>query len=138
VDWITPEVAIGDYLEAQDTALLKRHGFRSVVSLDGTLTAKHAAEFGLSEVASYRFIDGAGNDLRLFRLAIDDLRRLAQLEPPVMVQCHAGRSRSAVVVAAYLMHSQAIEPEEALAAIAARREISASPALVELLHQLEA
>ena len=136
MDWITDEVAIGNYLEAQDVALLKQHAFRSVVSLDGSLSAKSAAEFGLAEVAAYRLIDGAGNDLRLFRYAIDDLRRLARLQPPVLVQCHAGRSRSAVVVAAYLMYARKLEPEEAIAAVAAKREINIAPALVELLHKL--
>ncbi len=137
MDWITPAVAIGNYLEAQDADLLKTHAFRSVVSLDGTLTAKHAAEFGLSEVATYRLIDGTGNDLRVFRLAIDDVRWLARLLPPVLVQCHAGRSRSAVAVAGYLMHLHGIEPEKAIAVVAAKREINVAPALLELLRKVE-
>jgi hypothetical protein len=75
LDWITEEVAIGNYREAQNAALLEQHAFRSVVSLDGTLSFGQAAEFGLFEVASYRLIDGAGNDLRVFRFAINDLLR---------------------------------------------------------------
>jgi protein-tyrosine phosphatase len=137
LDWITDEVAIGNYLEAQDAALLKEHAFRSVLSLDGTLSGKQAAAFGLSEVASYRLIDGPGNDLRVLQFAIDDLCRLARLHPPVLVQCHAGRSRSAVVVAAYLMQVRGIEPGDAMAAVAAKREINVTPALVELLHKLD-
>ena len=78
MDWISEEVAIGNYLEAQDATLLKQHAFRSVLSLDSTLTPEQATKLGLAEIASYRLIDGAGNDLRVFRLAIDDLRRLAQ------------------------------------------------------------
>ena len=118
--------------------MLKQHGFRSVVSLDGTLSVNHATEFGLAEVAGYRLIDGDGNDLRVFQYAIDDLKRLALLLPPVLVQCHAGRSRSAVVVAGYLMHVHKLEPEDALAAVAANREINVTPALMDLLHKLEA
>lgn len=137
MDWITDEVAIGNYLEAQDAALLKQHGFRSLLSLDGTLTPERATDFGLSEVTSCRLIDGAGNDLRLLRWAVQDLRRLAEEQAPVLVQCHAGRSRSAVVVAGYLMQARRIEPEAALATIAARREINVTPALVELLDKLE-
>jgi protein-tyrosine phosphatase len=137
LDWITDEVAIGNYLEAQDATLLRQHAFRSIVSLDGTLSAQQSAELGLSEVASYRLIDGAGNDVRVFRWVIDDLRRLARLHAPVLVQCHAGRSRSAVVVAGYLMQDRGTEPEEAIAAVAARREINITPALVELLYKLE-
>ena len=44
MDWITDEVAIGNYLEAQDAALLMQHAFRSVVSLDGTLSAREIAQ----------------------------------------------------------------------------------------------
>jgi protein-tyrosine phosphatase len=137
VDWITEEVAIGNYLEAQDTTLLRQHAFRSVLSLDGTLTAKQAPEFGLAEVASYRLIDGAGNDVRLFQLAIEDLKRLVRTQAPVLVHCHAGRSRSAVIVAGYLMHVHGINPLEAVELVAAKRDIHVTPALVELLHRLE-
>jgi protein-tyrosine phosphatase len=137
VDWITDEVAISNYLEAQDAALLKQQGFRSVLSLDGTLTERHAAPFGLSEVASYRLIDGPGNDLRVFRFAIEDLKRLAASHSPVLVQCHAGRSRSAVVVAAHLMAVCGLNPENAIALVASKREINVTPALVDLLHRLE-
>src|SRR5262245_61743896 len=112
MDWITDEVAIGNYREARDAALLRQHAFRSAVSLDGTVTARDAAELGLVEVASYSLIDGAGNDLRVFRLAIDDLQRLTQTHGPVLVQCHAGRSRSAVVVAGYMMRARNVAPEE--------------------------
>lgn len=112
--------------------------FRSMVSLDGSLTEEHTAEFGLAEAATYRLIDGAGNDPRVFRHAVDvdDLRRLARLQPPVLVQCHAGRSRSAVVVAAYLMHVRKLEPEQAVAAVAAKRQINVTPALVQLPRRL--
>ncbi len=137
MDWITDDIAIGNYIEAQDAALLKQHAFQSVVSLDGSLSADKAVEFGLSEIASYRLIDGAGNDLRVVRFAIDDLRRLARQHAPVLVQCHAGRSRSVVVVAGYLMNARNIEPEEAIAFVAAKRDINITPALVELLHRLE-
>jgi protein-tyrosine phosphatase len=136
VDWINNEVAIGNYLEAQDAALLKQHGLRSVLSLDGTLTANQATTLELSEIASYRLLDGAGNDLRLFRVAVEDLGRLAASHPPVLVQCHAGRSRSVAVVAGYLMQRFEMEAEEAVAVIAARREINLAGALMELLYRL--
>jgi protein-tyrosine phosphatase len=136
VDWITDRVAIGNYLEARDVALLKQHGFRSAISLDGTLVERQAADLGLSEVASYPLVDGPGNDLRVLRFAADDLRRLAA-QGPVLVQCHAGRSRSAVVVAAHLMEAHGISAGEAISRVAAKREINVTPALVDLLRKLE-
>ena len=99
MDWITDTVAIGNASEAGDAALLKRHAFRSAVSLDGLLAAADAAAGGLAEVAVHRLIDGPGNQPGVFANAVADLRRLADLHPPVLFQCHAGRSRSAAVVA---------------------------------------
>jgi protein-tyrosine phosphatase len=136
LDWITDRVAIGNYLEARDAALLKERGIRSAISLDGTLTERQAADLGLSEVASYPLVDGPGNDLRVLRFAVDDLRRLAA-QGPVLVQCHAGRSRSVAVVAAYLMEAHRISAREAISRVAARREINVTPALVDLLRKLE-
>jgi protein-tyrosine phosphatase len=137
VDWITEHVAIGNHREALDAALLKAHAFRAVLSLDGSLSASRATELGLIEIAAYRLIDGAGNDPRFFRLAVADLSRLASSMPPVLVQCHAGRSRSVAVVAAYLMGLRRIELAEAVAAIAAKREVSVAAELFALLFGLE-
>jgi protein-tyrosine phosphatase len=137
VDWITDQIAIGNYLEAQNVALLKRHGFRSALSLDGTFGGHRAAEFGLAEVVSYTLIDGPGNDPRVLRFAVDDLRRLAASHAPVLVQCHAGRSRSAVVVAALLMQALGIGAGEAIARVTDKREVNITPALVALLSKLE-
>jgi protein-tyrosine phosphatase len=108
-----------------------------VLSLDGSLAAGRAAELGLAEVIPCCLVDGAGNDLRVFRLAARDLRRLARTAAPVLVHCHAGRSRSAVVVAAYLILTAGLEPEAALRAVASKREINVTPALVQLLYKLE-
>lgn len=136
MDWITDRVAIGNYLEARDATLLKEQGFRSAISLDGTLAEQQAAELGLFEVTSYSLVDGPGNDLRVLHFAVDDLRRLAA-QGPVLVQCHAGRSRSVVVVAAYLMEAHRISAREAISRVAAKREINVTPALVDLLRKLE-
>jgi protein-tyrosine phosphatase len=137
MDWITDQVAIGNYLEAQDVELLRRHGFRSVLSLDGTLADEHAADLGLAEVVSVRLVDGSGNDVRLFRFAIESLGRLAVALPPVLVHCQLGRSRSAAIVAGYLMRSQGVAPPEAIALIAAKRDISIAVALEAMLFDLE-
>ena len=108
MDWITDQVALGNYQEARDSALLKLQGFRPALSLDGALAEQDATEFGLSEVVSYPLVDGPGNDLHIIRFAVADLRRLAASRSPVLVQCHAGRSRSVAVVAALLMEAHGI------------------------------
>lgn len=60
MDWITDHIAIGNYLDAQNIDLLRESGFRSALSLDGTLTAQHAAQMGLAEIVCVRLIDGPG------------------------------------------------------------------------------
>ena len=134
MDWITNHVAIGNYREAGDRSFLASQGIRSVLSLDGTLSSTHASTLGVVEVVGYRLIDGEGNDGRIFRLVIDDLIRMVEAAPPVLVHCHAGRSRSAVVVAAYLMRVDHLEPAEAIARIASRRVIAITPELLALLE----
>ena len=134
MDWITDEIAIGNYREAGDRIFLATQGIRSILSLDGTLSASHAESLRLVEVAGYRLIDGAGNDARLFRLAVDDLRRMLKAAPPVLVHCHAGRSRSAVLVAAFLMQAEKLGPSEAVSRVASRRAINITEDLLALLE----
>ena len=135
MDWITDTVAIGNSLGARDAALLARHAFRSAVSLDGSLTAADAAALGLAEVVAHRLIDGPGNQLRVFANAVADVRRLAAEHPPAFAQCHAGRGRSAAVVAGYLVRADGLTADVALAVVAARREVNVTPALVSLLRK---
>lgn len=137
MDWITDDVAIGNYLEANDADLLSREGIRSVLSLDGTLNASDAARLSLEVVEVFPLEDGPGNDTRLFRWAVEALDGLARRAKPVLVQCHAGRSRSVVVVAGYLMRSLGLEAEEALARVATKREVAVTPSVGRLLDSLD-
>jgi protein-tyrosine phosphatase len=137
MDWITDTIAIGNYREAQDVELLRRHGIVSILSLDGTLQARHAAELGLKEVDAVHLEDGSGTDLRLLRWAVRALERLVRESAPVLVHCTAGRSRAPSVVAGYLVQSLGIDADEALARVAARRELYVADALRRLLYLLE-
>lgn len=102
MDWITDTIAIGNYLDALDADLLRREKIASALSLDAVLYGKEPSEYGLKRIEVVPLEDALGNEPRLYRLAVDYLRELVQVAPPVLVQCHAGRSRSAVVVAGYL------------------------------------
>ena len=114
MDWITDKIAIGNYIEAADVELLRQKKFASALSLDGSLHGKAPADLALQRIEVVRLEDAVGNEPRLYRLAVDYLRELVEEAPPVLVQCHAGRSRSAVVVAGYLMVSRGIDAAEAL------------------------
>ncbi len=133
MDWITETVAIGNHLEALNATLLQQEGIASIISLDRTLQGNDPGVLGLREVAVVPLEDGPGNDPRLFRQAVEALEDLAQRNPPVLVQCHAGRSRSVVVVAGYLMRMLGIEADDALVRVAARRPIAVAAGLERLL-----
>lgn len=136
MDWITEQIAIGNYLDAQDGELLRREGIVSVLSLDGCLAGRVPAELGLQKIAVVKLHDGPGNDRDTFFRAVDTLARLVSTSPPVMVQCHAGRSRSAVIVAGHFVKTRGILPDEALRLVAAKRELEVMPGLDAMLWHL--
>lgn len=136
MDWITDTVAIGTREEAQDIEALSARGIRSVLCLDGALTAEKTSELGLAEIVVVLLHDGSGNDLGVFRQAVESLTRLAANHAPVLVQCQYGRSRSPAVVAAYLMGALRLDPLQARALVASKRDISISAALLPFLFQL--
>jgi protein-tyrosine phosphatase len=68
---------------------------------------------------------------------VDTLEGLARTHPPVLVQGHAGRSCSAVVVAAWLMRSLGLGADKAVAYVAARRHIAVAKELERLLDEME-
>jgi hypothetical protein len=136
MDWITDTIAIGNYFDAQDIELLKRGAIGSILGLTRALEGVDADALGVREIRLVPLVDGGGNELSVFRHAVATLGGLLQTAPPVLVHCHAGRSRSAVVVAGHLMGTLAVDAVAALALVAARREIHVSPALERLLDEL--
>ena len=136
MDWIEQDIAIGNFVEAKDAELLENARISSALSLDGTLSGVPPQSLKLKKIEVVRLEDGPGNDLRLFRMAVSALDELVRTAPPVLVQCHAGRSRSAVVVAAHLMKRLAIDAPTALARVASKREIAITPGLEQLLETL--
>ena len=136
LDWIEHDIAIGNFTEAKDAELLEKARISSALSLDGTLSGVLPQSLKLKKIEVVRLEDGPGNDLRLFNMAINALDELVRTAPPVLVQCHAGRSRSVVVVAAHLMKRLGIDASTALARVAARREIAITPGLEQLLEKM--
>jgi hypothetical protein len=135
VDWITEQVAIGDHAEARDAGLLRSQGVRSVLSLDGSLAPADAEGLGVAAVVAFDLIDGAGNEPGALGQAVAALEGLLRSHPPVLVHCHAGRSRSVVVVAGLLARTLRIGPAEAVARVAARRVVCITPEFEELLYE---
>ena len=99
MDQIDEQIWIGNYLDAEDGEALKAAGIHSVLGLNGRgYTCRHK-EWGIEKVEVFDLIDGAGNDPDYFVRAVDALARLLATAPPLLVHCHAGQSRSAVVLA---------------------------------------
>ena len=137
MDWITDQIAIGNAIESRDAELIREQGIRSVLSLDGTMVGRDEEFPQFSAIRAYRLIDGAGNDPDLFLRVIQSLATLLRSSPPVLVHCHAGRSRSAVVVAGYLMKRHGWDESEALDAIGRKREVALTPGIEHLLGHVE-
>ena len=136
MNWITDQIAIGNYLDAQDLELLQREGISSILSLDGTLAGRNPSELGVKKIAVIKLVDGPGNSRDTFFRALESLSRFVSGSPPVLVQCHAGRSRSAVVVAGHFIKTRGIQPDEALRLVEAKRELEVTPGLDSILWHL--
>jgi len=136
MDWITDQIAIGNYLDAQDTELLRRERIVSILSLDGSLAGRTPSDLGVQKIAVVKLQDAPGNDQGTFVRAVEAVTRFVVSSPPVLVQCHAGRSRSAVVVAGHFIKTRGIGPDEALRLIASKRELQITPGLESLLWTL--
>ena len=134
MDWITETIAIGNYLDAEDADLRRSHGIRSMICLNGKLRGVRPETLGLDALDNYNLIDGPGNDPDIFRRAVDTVGRFARRHPKLLVQCHAGRSRSAIVVAAHLMRTCEWNADTALSFVASKREIALTSGIEDLLQ----
>lgn len=135
MDWITDEIAIGDWRDAFDADLLRRESVWSVLSLIGTLVGRSAESLGVQRVEVFPLQDGPGDDPERFGRAVALLARLVEEGPPVFVHCRAGRSRSAAVVAAFLMQARGMSAGDAVALVASRRAIGLNPEMAALVGQ---
>ncbi|VTR98577.1 dual specificity protein phosphatase family protein [Tuwongella immobilis] len=136
MNWITPEIAIGNHSEAADVVLLSKEDVRAVLGLIDTLAAKNAEEMGLEAIVVVPLQDGPDNAPERFDDAIRALGRLIEQHGKVLVHCHLGRSRSAAVVAGHLMRSQNLSKDEALQLISTKREIYITAGVELMLDRL--
>lgn len=136
MDWITETIAIGNRIEAHDSALRDQQGFCSVISVDGSMTDEQALAMGYDDWVCISMVDGPGNDLASYRNVVQALIDMVDGSPPVLVHCHAGRSRSVTVVAGYLVKTRGWSAQAAYDFIATKRETAVQIGLSELLRKL--
>jgi protein-tyrosine phosphatase len=134
MDWITDSIAIGNYLDAEDAEGRLANGIRSMICLNGKLREVRPESLQLDALDNYDLQDGPGNDLDVFRRAVENVRSSTKRHPKLLVQCHAGRSRSVVVVAAHLMLTNGWTAQDALAFVASKREIALTDGIESLLR----
>ncbi|OSC96594.1 hypothetical protein PYCCODRAFT_1378886 [Trametes coccinea BRFM310] len=111
---IVPNLWVGDLPSALDTQNLKAHGIRSVLSaMRGRVTINETFirhQINIDDTES-------SDILQHFVPAITFIQAELDKGHGVLVHCQAGMSRSVAIVAAYLMVSQGLDPEGALAVI---------------------
>ena len=118
MDWITGQVAIGNFLDAQ------------AENLSGTVDAVLCLLYKCCDVDHAELdilclplIDGPGNNPRYIAAAVGYINDMVSSGDRILVHCHAGRSRSVCVVAKYLMEYKGLSQREAVELIKSKREI---------------
>jgi protein-tyrosine phosphatase len=97
------------------------------------MTRVGAEEAGVDRVEVVELIDGSGNRPEVFLRAVRLLQDLAARHPPVLVHCHAGRSRSAAVVCKLFMQEEGNSLVKAMRRITSKRKVAIAAGLQELL-----
>ena len=121
--WITPTVAIGGLHDAERAAQIGC-AILSLVALPKGITLPPETDHLQIEL-----IDGAGNGVVKVRQAIGFLTDFMRDGEKVFVHCHAGRSRSVVILAMALMQHLGVSRGAALAMIQKHREIALTPGI---------
>ena len=130
---ITDEIYIGNHIAAQSRRMRDSVGIRSVLSVNEKPMNIQLGDT-LTRAEQIPLIDGAGNDPGAFQRAVSILKTLVTDHSPVLVHCHAGRSRSPLVVAQHLYNSGVcLSSREALDFIANRRDVEITDGREEVL-----
>ncbi len=133
MDWITDTIAIGNYLDAENLELRLSNNILSMICLNGKLRGVSARDLQLDALEVYDLKDGPGNNPEIFCRAVRSVGHLSRKHPRLLVQCHAGRSRSVIVVAGHLMIAHGWTSAEALSYVGARREMALTAGLEAIL-----
>lgn len=127
--WIAPGIAIGAVTDV-DRAVLA--GVTAILSLVG-LPPAMSIPADVDQLC-VPLTDGHGNSQRDVRRAVDYLLDFMRDREPVFVHCHAGRSRSVVILAIALMEHHGISRGAALSMISRHREIALTPGIESMFR----
>lgn len=127
MDWITENIAIGNFLDARS---LRESDVNAVLCLIENCCNEKNRNF---DVLTVPLLDSTGNNLKTLQEAFHFIDDVVRNNERVLVHCHAGRSRSVCVVAKYLMIQKGLATTTVLDFIASKREIYLSPGIEEIL-----
>jgi hypothetical protein len=135
LDWITPEIAIGNCEDALWLEGVRSAGIQSILSLNGWPNS--AVNFHGLTWKCVELIDGFGNPVGKLLEAVCQLHELVE-QGSVLVHCMEGVSRSPLVVASYLADKAQRPFEDCLQEVSQLRKwVSLQPGLMELRRAYE-
>lgn len=118
---VRPQVSITDRRTGRNRVHLRECGFGAVLCLD-------RAEFDFSAdpeqsplIAWLRAVELSGQTRETFEGAVEALKTLVERHGKVAIHCHHGTGRSVAIVAAYLVDTEGLAPEDALEEVAGLR-----------------
>lgn len=114
---VTNDILISHWIPSFDPKFLRHFGIQSILCLDGKHQPEMASVLGVQRVVSTNMPDGRGTTTDMVRRLVGQLHELVTKHPATLVQCNAGQSRSASVVAAYLAIHRGFKFSEALATV---------------------
>jgi protein-tyrosine phosphatase len=128
MDWITDQIAIGNYIDAIECAS----------DVDAILCLKlNCCDTRTDiDVLCFPMNDGPGNKKENILDAVEYISDVVSSGGKILVHCHAGRSRSVSIVAAYLNKYEGQTINQALSTIASKREIYLSDGIDEVFNCL--
>lgn len=129
MDWITDQIAIGNFLDAKSDNLTQR--VDSILCLIENCCDEDHDDL---DVLCLPLLDGLGNNPRYLAAAVEYIDDMVSSGDRILVHCHAGRSRSVCVGARYFMEFEGFSQVEALALIKSKREIYLSNGIEEILN----
>ena len=136
MDWITPEIAIGNCDDAVRLEGLHSVGISGILSLTGWPNSAFN-RYGI-DWRCVELIDGEGNDTARLHEAVWHLHELVIAKGCVLVHCMEGVSRSPLVVASYLADKAGRPFEECLGELARlRKNVLLQPGLWDLRRAFE-
>jgi protein-tyrosine phosphatase len=134
MDWITDQLAIGNWRDARSLTTHTLAGVSAILCLLPGCTCEDREDLQDVDVQHVPLVDAAGNNHAAIRLAVQFLSECEMDGLRVLVHCRAGRSRSAAVVARFFMESRNLTAPAAIAQISDRRETWLSPGIDEILR----